>query len=283
MNRTIAIGDMRLTLVSGGRLRIDGGNMFGVIPRALWAQKSPPDELNRIELDTNCILVRTPHTLGMIDTGYGGKAPAKHRSRHALDEGEPLARNLAAIDIDPEEIDWVILTHLHFDHAGGATRRDENGQLRPMFFRARYFVQRREWEDAVSNRPELAGSYSPDDFVPLEKAGLVKLIDGDIEITRGVTTQLTGGHTRGHQIVRLESGDHSAVCLADICPTTAHLPTFWTMAYDQYPLDVRRIKPALLSDIADHQRVALFSHDPQMAAARLSPGDGTEWSAAAAT
>jgi glyoxylase-like metal-dependent hydrolase (beta-lactamase superfamily II) len=277
MNRTIAIGDMRLTFVSGGRLRIDGGNMFGVIPRVLWAQKSPPDELNRILLDTNCILVRTPQSLGLIDTGYGGKALPKHRSRHALEEGEPLARNLAAVGIDADEIDWVILTHLHFDHAGGATRRDENGQLRPVFARARHFVQRNEWEDAASKRSELAGSYYPDDFAPLEKAGLVELIDGHAEIAAGVTTQLTGGHTRGHQIVRLESGDESAVCLADICPTTAHLPTFWTMAYDQYPLDVRRVKPGILSDIAGHQRVALFAHDPKVVAARLSLGDGTEW------
>jgi glyoxylase-like metal-dependent hydrolase (beta-lactamase superfamily II) len=243
----------------------------------MWAQKSPPDEHNRILLETNCVLVRTPKSLGLIDTGYGGKVLAKHRSRYALDEGIPLATNLAAVGASPEDIEWVILTHLHFDHAGGATLRDAEGRLRPMFPRARHIVQGNEWEDALSGRPELAGAYYPHDFAPLEQAGLIDLIDGDVEIVPGVTTQLTAGHTRGHQIVRLESGYESAVYLADLCPTTAHLPTFWSMAYDQFPLDVRRIKPSVLKDIADHQRIALFSHDPNVLAARLSLGDKDEW------
>jgi glyoxylase-like metal-dependent hydrolase (beta-lactamase superfamily II) len=279
MNPSIAIGDIHITIVSGGRLRIDGGNMFGIVPRVLWAQESPPDEHNRISLDTNCILVRTPNSLGLVDTGYGGKAPPKHRSRYALEDGMPLAKRLAAISIRPDEIEWVILTHLHFDHAGGATFRDAEGRLHPMFPQARHIIQRSEWDDAVGNTPELAGSYYADDFTPLEQASLVDLVDGDVEIVSGVTTRLTGGHTRGHQIVRFQSGDDSAVCLADICPTAAHLPTFWTMAYDQFPLNVRRIKPSIVNDIADNQRIALFSHDPNVFAARLSHGDRSEWNA----
>ncbi len=277
MNAPISIGDIQLTIVSGGRLRIDGGTMFGVIPRAMWGRKSPPDEQHRILLDTNCVLVDTPGSRGLIDTGYGGKAPAKHRQRHVLDDGEPLASNLAAIGVCPDEIDWVILTHLHFDHAGGATQRDEEGRPRPMFPRARHFVQRAEWDDAVADLPELAGAYNLDDFVPLEQADLLELIDGDAEIVPGVTTQVTGGHTRGHQIVRIDSRRESAVCLADLCPTTAHLPTFWTMSYEQFPLEVRRQKPIVLGDIADHHRIALFSHDPHMTSARLSRDSGGEW------
>jgi glyoxylase-like metal-dependent hydrolase (beta-lactamase superfamily II) len=270
MTESISIGDIGITIVSGGRLRIDGGNMFGVIPRVLWAQKSPPDEHNRISLDTNCIFVRARNSLGLIDTGYGGKVPAKHRSRYALEEGIPLARNLAAVGVAPNEIEWVILTHLHFDHAGGATFRDAEGCLRPMFPRARHFVQRTEWDDAVGNIPELAGAYYPDDFVPLQQAGLLEIIDGDVEVFPGIKTQLTGGHTRGHQVVRIESGDDSAICLADICPTAAHLPTFWTMAYDQFPLTVRQKKPIILGDIVNQHQIALFSHDPNITAARLS-------------
>ena len=277
MNALISIGDIQLTIVSGGRLWIDGGNMFGVIPRAMWERKSPPDDQHRILLDTNCVLVNTPSSRGLIDTGYGGKTPTKHRLRHELDEGEPLARNLAAIGVCPDAIDWVILTHLHFDHAGGATQRDDEGRLRPMFPRARHFVQRTEWDDAVANLPELAGAYYPDDFAPLAKAGLLELINGDVEIAPGITTQVTGGHTRGHQIVRIDSRDDSAVCLADLCPTTAHLPTFWTMAYDQFPLEVRRNKPIVLGDIVDHHRIALFSHDPHTTAARLTRDSNGEW------
>jgi glyoxylase-like metal-dependent hydrolase (beta-lactamase superfamily II) len=230
MNAPISIGDMRLSIVSGGRLWIDGGNMFGVVPRVMWEKKSPPDEQHRIQLDTNCILVRTRDSLGLVDSGYGSKATTKFRQRHSLEDGAQLVRNLAAADVKPDQIDWVILTHLHFDHAGGVTYRDGDGRVWPTFSRARHFIQRAEWEDATGNLPELAGSYYSDDFAPLEQAGLLDLIDGNAEIAPGIMTQLTGGHTRGHQIVRFASSDDSAVCLADMCPTTAHLPTFWTKA-----------------------------------------------------
>jgi glyoxylase-like metal-dependent hydrolase (beta-lactamase superfamily II) len=278
MDEALSIGDVRLRFVSGGKLRIDGGNMFGVIPRLLWERESPPDEQHRIRLETNCVLVETPTSLGLIDTGYGGKTAAKFRQRHTLEDGEPLVRNLDAIGIAPDAIDWVVLTHLHFDHAGGATRRETSDIVRPTFPRARYFVQRAEWEDATKGLPELAGAYYLDDIVPLEKAGLLELVEGYAEIVSGVSVQLTAGHTRGHQIVRIESGGESAVCLADMCPTTAHLRTFWTMAYDQFPLDIRRKKPAILNDIADNQRVALFSHDPDIVAARLKRESANEWS-----
>ncbi|HEY3392737.1 MAG TPA: MBL fold metallo-hydrolase [Lacipirellulaceae bacterium] len=274
---TITVGDIRLTIVSGGQLWIDGGNMFGVIPRVLWERKSAPDAQHRIRLNTNCILVHTRDSLGLVDTGYGGKVAAKFRQRHLLEEGRPLVRNLAAAGVMPDQIDWVILTHLHFDHAGGATYRDEDGRIRPTFPRARHYVQRFEWEDALAVLPELAGAYTLDDFVPIERAGLLEIVEGDAEIIPGVTTQLTGAHTRGHQIVRIESAGESAICLADICPTAAHLPTFWTMAYDQFPLEVRRVKPRTLNDIVEHHRLALFSHDPHIASARLSRDENDEW------
>ncbi len=283
MKTPISIGDIQLTIVSGGQLWIDGGNMFGVVPRVLWERESPPDYQHRIQLDTNCVVFRTRDSVGLIDTGYGGKAQTKHRLRYSLDDGPTLARNLASIGIAPNEIDWVILTHLHFDHAGGATYRDEKGYLHPMFPRARHVVQRIEWDDAVGDIPELAGAYFHDDFTPLQKAGLVELVDGDAEIAPGIRTQLTGGHTRGHQIVHFESADSSAVCLADICPTTTHLRTFWTMAYDQFPLEVRHKKPIILNDVAEHHRIALFSHDPHITAARLSRKSENEWSVATNT
>jgi glyoxylase-like metal-dependent hydrolase (beta-lactamase superfamily II) len=279
MSPSISIGEFQLTFVSGGRLRIDGGNMFGVVPRVMWEKIAPPDAQHRIQLDTNCVLVQTPDSLGLIDTGYGGKTHPKQRQRHELDEGQTLVRNFAAIDVAPADIDWVILTHLHFDHAGGATRRDDTGKLQPTFPRARHIVQRTEWEDATANLPELAGAYYSDDFVPLEKFGLIELVEGGIEIMPGVVTQLTGGHTRGHQIVRFQSAGESAMLLGDMCPTSAHLPIFWTMAYDQYPLEVRRRKPVILDDIVSENRAALFSHDPHILAARLTEGPNGEYEA----
>jgi glyoxylase-like metal-dependent hydrolase (beta-lactamase superfamily II) len=275
-NNTLSIGDIDVDFVSGGRLRIDGGNMFGVVPRVMWERVSPPDAEHRIALDTNCVLVRTANSLGLIDTGYGGKATPRFQQRHALEDGEPLVRNLAAAGISPEQIDWVILTHLHFDHAGGATLRNEHGPVVPTFPRARHFIQRAEWEDAIAQLPELAGAYHLDDIRPLEAAGLVQLVEGDADVVPGVHVQLTGGHTRGHQIVRIESGDASAVLLADICPTAGHLPAFWTMAYDQFPLDVRRVKPRVLNDMVDQKRIALFSHDPRVLVVHLTCGEKGE-------
>lgn len=269
MSAPISIGRFALSVVSGGRLWIDGGNMFGVIPRVLWERKSKPDDQHRIRLDTNCFLVRTTDSLGLIDTGYGGESTPKFRQRHALEDGAPLLRNLATSGVNPHEIDWVVLTHLHFDHAGGATFRDETGRLRPTFPRARHIIQQTEWDDALAELPQLAGSYERSRLEILQKAGLVELIAGDQQIVSGITAELTGGHTRGHQIVRIQSGDESAVCPGDMCPTSAHLPTFWTMAYDQFPLAVRQQKPRILNDIIDHDRIALFSHDPDIVAARL--------------
>jgi glyoxylase-like metal-dependent hydrolase (beta-lactamase superfamily II) len=273
----LSIGDIQLRFVSGGRLRIDGGNMFGVVPRVMWEREAPPDDQHRISLATNCILVRTPDSLGLIDTGYGSKAPAKFRQRHALEDGAPLVKNLAEIGVRPEDLDWVVLTHLHFDHVGGATYRDPDGQLRATFPRAKHFIQRAEWEDGTANIPELAGAYYPEDFVPLQETSQVHLMNGDAEFVHGVRPQVTGGHTRGHQIIHIQSRGESAVCLADLCPTAAHLKSFWTMAYDQFPLTVRHVKPIVLNEIVDQRRVVLFSHDPQIRAARLARKSENEW------
>lgn len=278
MSEPFTIGDFELTNVSGGRLWVDGGTMFGIIPRAMWARVSPPDEQNRIRLETNCVLFRTHGALGLVDTGCGSKASEKYRQRHVLEDGAPLLRNLAAIGIAPEEIKLVILTHLHTDHAGGATYRDDASRLHPTFPRARHVVQRCEWEDAVNQLPELVGAYYPNDFAPLEDSGLVDVVDGDVEVAPGISVQLTGGHTRGHQIVRFESGNDSSVCLADLVPTTHHLPSLWSMSYDQFPLEVRRKKPLVLGDIVENRRLALFSHDPSIAAGRIIRDPGGNFS-----
>jgi glyoxylase-like metal-dependent hydrolase (beta-lactamase superfamily II) len=269
----ISIGDLELTIVSGGRLSIDGGNMFGVIPRVMWERKSVPDDSHHILLETNCLLVRTPDSLGLIDSGYGGKAAEKVRKRSAMEDGAPLVRNLKAAGVAPADIDWVILTHLHFDHAGGCTFFDESGQLRPTFPRARHIVQQAEWDDATGNLPELVGAYFLDDFQPLDDAGLIERVEGPSEVVPGISTKLTGGHTRGHQMVFIESKDDSVAYPCDICPTAAHLPTLWTMAYDQFPLDVRRVKPGILQDIANANRILVFAHDPHTPAGRLVNDD----------
>ena len=273
----ITIGDFELTVVSGGTLRGDGGNMFGVVPRVLWERICLPDDDNRILMDTNCLLVRTPNSLGLIDTGYGDKAPQNVRRRACMEDGALLVRNLKAAGVTPDEVDWVILTHLHFDHAGGATTVDSDGQLQPVFPNARHYVQQIEWEDATSGRAELKGAYSPADFRPFEEAGLLTLIDDAHEICAGITTHRTGGHTRGHQLVSLSSGDQTVVYLGDVCPMIGHMRALWTMAYDQYPLTTRQTKPQILGAIADQNQIAVLAHDPQARIVRLQRDARTEF------
>lgn len=267
MNAPIPIDSVlpvSLRVLSGGRLALDGGNMFGPVPRVLWETKLRPDHHHRIGMDTNCVLVEMEGHRILIDTGYGSKAGTKQREFQGLEEGEPIARSLAAIGLTPDDISIVILTHLHFDHVGGCTRRSLSGALEPVFPRAQHFVQSIEWEDAAARKPELLGSFFEEDFLPLEEAGLVEKVGPVAEILPGLTLRLVGGHTRGMQIVeigRRPGGVPAAVCLADLAPTVHHLRTFWHVSYDQFPLDVRRAKPVVLGKVADEGSLVLFCHD----------------------
>lgn len=276
------IGDMSIEIVSGGTLRLDAGNMFGPVPRLLWEKKVTPDSWHRVAMDTNVVLIRRGNERILIDAGYGSKAGTKQREFQGLEEGEPLTRNLAARGVEPSDITAVIITHLHFDHVGGCTRRTKDDKLEIVFPNARHYVQRAEWEDANARLPELAGSYFEEDFLPLAEAGLVDIIEGDQEILSDISVKVVGGHTRGMQIVQIGSqptGAPDVVALADLAPTIHHLKAFWSMSYDQYPLDVRRTKPAILGSIADAGSTVLFSHDTQIQAARLHRDPKQEFTA----
>lgn len=266
--RRQAIGNWELQSVSGGRFALDGGAMFGVVPKPLWQRFTTADDRNRIPLQTNCLLARDGTHTVLIDTGYGSKLSDKEREIHAAETGVPLLKSLAAIGVSPEEIDLVVFSHLHFDHAGGGTiceGSDDTGQqarIVPAFPNASYVAQRREWEDATSGVPELRGSYPLENLLPLQEAGCLRLIDGDEEIVPGLTAMVTGGHTAGHQALLFRSGGKTAAYLGDLCPTTAHLPSLWCMAYDVYLLDTRRRKPAVLGQAADENWLVCWDHDP---------------------
>ncbi|MGH7127394.1 MAG: MBL fold metallo-hydrolase [Planctomycetaceae bacterium] len=263
------LGQFELTTISGGRFSIDGGTMFGVVPKTLWNRVVPADEGNFIPQATNCVLVRTGRQTMLIDTGYGSKLDEKQRRIFRSEEGDPLLDSLASKGVTPEEIDVVVLSHLHFDHAGGATRRDESGKLVPTFPNAEYVAQRREWETASADLPELRGAYPQENFLPLAETGQLRLIEGDGEILPGFRARVTGGHTTFHMAIVIESDGETAVYLGDICPMWGHLPTLWCMAYDVDLLETRRVKPRLLGEIADSGWLALSDHDAQHAAARI--------------
>lgn len=264
------IGSWQLDTLSGGRFWLDGGTMFGVVPKALWQKVVEVDERNRFELGTNCVLLRDErHTL-LIDTGYGGKASPAEQRQMSLEPGEPLVESLDGVGIVPDQIDLVVFSHLHFDHTGGGTRAGADGAITPTFPRATHCAGRLEWEDALSGAAELRGAYPPEHLLPLEQADKVRLLDDGEEVVPGLTVQVTGGHTRGHLAIVLEADGGRAVYLGDLCPTHWHMRTMWCMAYDTHPLETRRRKPELLGQAADENWLILWDHDPQMAACRIA-------------
>jgi glyoxylase-like metal-dependent hydrolase (beta-lactamase superfamily II) len=262
------LGQFTLTTVSGGRFRSDGGTMFGVVPKVLWSKLIATDEHNCIAQATNCLLVQTGQQNVLIDTGYGSKLGDKERAIMAAEPGDPIVENLQKKGLAPADIDLVILSHLHFDHAGGGIRRDGD-RLVTTFPRAEYIVQKLEWEIATAGYPELRAAYPQENISPLQDSGQLRLVDGDIEIVPGIRARITGGHTDGQQALFIESDGQTAVYLADACPTWRHLPSLWCMSYDMDLLQSRRIKPILLGEIADRGWLALSDHDPDNAAARL--------------
>lgn len=263
------LGKFQLTTISGGRFLSDGGTIFGVVPKPLWSRVIDSDEKNRIQQATNCVLIDTGTKKILIDTGYGSKLPEKQRKLIGAEEDNPLLTSLSAQGLSRTDIDLVVLSHLHFDHAGGATMENEKGEIIPTFPNAEYITQRREWVIATAEFPELAGAYPQANLLPLEAAGQLRLVDGTTEVVPGVTMVVTGGHTEGHTAVVIESEGQTAIYLGDLCPSTRHFPSRWCMAYDVDLLETRRQKPEWLGRIADNDWVALFDHDPDHVAAYL--------------
>lgn len=267
------VGDLELVSLHDGLFRLDGGAMFGVVPRALWERKSPPDDQNRIRMTMRPLVVKGERTL-LIDAGMGDKESDRFYEIYAADRSRHLDHALAEAGIAPDDIDIVLATHLHFDHAGGFTVRDASGRIRPRFPRARYVIRRGEWDDATRPHERNRASYLPDNFLPLADAGVVDLIDGDDEVMPGVRVQRTGGHTMHHQIVWIESGSERAVYPADIMPTAAHLPDAWIMGYDLYPMDTLAAKKAFGAGVAARETLVFFEHDPATPAAVISERQG---------
>lgn len=264
------LGKFSIHSCMDGLFRLDGGAMFGIVPRVLWEKTDPPDDKNRILLALRSLLIKTGEANILVDTGIGDKGDQKFRDIYMIDRNPPLGGALAACGIIPQDIDVVINTHLHLDHAGGNTCVGDDGGVIPAFPRARYVIQKGEWGDAINTDERTKGSYIANDFLPLEGLGVVDFVDGnEVEIIKGVSVIVAGGHTAFHQCVKIESEGKAALFLADLVPTTSHLPLPYIMAYDLVPQDTLRAKKKLLKQAVDEDWLVIFQHDPRVEAGYL--------------
>lgn len=271
--KTLHVGDLELVLLTDGYFALDGGAMFGVIPKPLWEKKASPDDRNRIRMAMRPVLVRGARTM-LIDAGCGDKFSPKLAEIYRLEREWNLQHSLAAAGVSPDSIDIVLASHLHFDHGGGFTAADAQGIVRPRFSRAQYVARRGEWEDATHPNERTRATYLAENLLPLAEAGVLQLVDEDATIMPGVRVRRSGGHTAHHQIVYLESAGKTAVFTADLLPMTAHLPDVWIMGYDLYPLETLSFKRAFLREAIEREYLIIFEHDPHVGAGYIRERDG---------
>jgi len=265
LSKTFNVGRLTCHTLEGGRQHLDGGAMFGVVPKALWSRRAPPDDRNRIPLALRCLLVEHNDGLVLIDTGIGNKENEKFIAIYGVENTGANGRTQLEDALDelghrPHDVRWVINTHLHFDHAGGNLTREGLA-----FPHARYVVQRGELDFATHTNERTAGSYLPHNFpgVPFE------LIDGDTEILPGIRGVPTPGHVPYHQSILVQSGGETACFVADLVPTAAHLPLPWIMGYDLEPLRTLETRKRIYQRAEAEGWLMVFEHDPTIAAGRL--------------
>ncbi len=267
------LGEIEVRFLHSGNFYLDGGSMFGVVPKTLWEKKAPPDERNRIRLATNSLLVRAPGKTIVVETGNGAKWDAKLRHIYGIAEGDGLQAALGKTGVKPEEVDLVINTHLHFDHAGGNTRPVQARDV-PAFPRAKYLVQRAELQHAMHPTERDRASYFPDRFVPITEAGQWQLVEGDVEILPGISVVRIPGHNENIQAVKISGGGKTLLFVADLIPTRHHLPLPWIMAFDLYPMQTLETKRRRIAEIIQGGWIVVFGHDPELPAATLHESDG---------
>jgi glyoxylase-like metal-dependent hydrolase (beta-lactamase superfamily II) len=260
------IGDLTVHAIQAGGQKLDGGAMFGVVPKPLWEKRIASDERNRIQLGMRCLLIEHPSGLILIDTGAGNKENAKFKDIYGLenegaDAATMLEDGLREIGVGPADIAIVINTHLHFDHAGGNTRTTPDGTVALSFPNATYIVRRGEYDYARHPNERTAASYFDRNYTPIEAAGKLELVTREKQIVRGIRVVPTPGHTPFHQSILIESANERAFFLGDLVPTHAHLPLPWIMGYDVEPLVTLETKRAILKQALDEEWLLIFEHD----------------------
>jgi glyoxylase-like metal-dependent hydrolase (beta-lactamase superfamily II) len=275
------IGRYTLHEIETGRFGLDGGAMFGIVPKPLWQKAMPPDERNRITLAARCLLLEGRDRLILIDAGLGAPRSEKFADIYAVDqEHSDLHGSLEAAGFDAADVTDVILTHLHFDHCGGTTQRaagSDGDDWALTFEHARHHVQRAHWEWARTSNAKEGGSFLPENLDPLADSGSVEFVDGREEILEGIEALPVDGHTEAQQLVKVSDGENTLVFVADLLPTTHHLKPAWTMAYDVRPMTTIEEKADFLDEAEREGWTLFFEHDPDTAVADLKrTEDGTQ-------
>ena len=258
------IGAYQINLIDSGRFRLDGGAMFGVVPRVLWERKMPPDDKNRIHMGANLLFIRSADRKILVDTGMGNKGDEKFLKINAVDHSEhSLEKGLSDLELKPEDITDVILTHLHYDHAGGATYLNNDGELKPTFVNARYYVQRDHFGWAMKPTEKDRASFLKENFIPLQESNQLILVDGETELFPGIRLLPVNGHTTAQQMVQIYSDDVTLLFAGDLLPTSRHVSLPWVMAYDIAPLKTLEENKHYLHLDADQEWLVVFEHDPE--------------------
>jgi glyoxylase-like metal-dependent hydrolase (beta-lactamase superfamily II) len=265
-------GDATIHLVSDGSLRMDGGSIFGIVPKAIWSRSNPPDRQNRIEIALNCLLIQSNGKNILVDTGIGDKHNTKVKTRFHMHGGQ-LRNGLEKFGLSPDDIDIVVLTHLHFDHVGGCTTF-ENKKAVPVFRNATHLVQQLDWDEANNTNERTRTAYIPDDFLPLQQSNQLQLLDGDTEIISGLWVRRTGGHTAGHQLAYFESGGEKVATLGDVLMIPEQIPIGYTTSYDLYPMDTFDSKRHWISIAQSEQWLVVFGHSLHQKSGYLSEING---------
>lgn len=269
------IADYRVEVLPTETFGLDGGAMFGVVPRNLWSKVSLPDEQNRIRMNTNCVYIEAGTERIIVDTGMGDKWTDKLRAIYNVAETPTLVQQLeTAIGIKPEHITLVVNTHLHFDHAGGNTRINESGAIVPSFPNARYCVSRREYEHALEPFERDRASYMSENWEAVAKSGQLELRDDVYEVISGLTMETVTGHNQTMQCMRLERNGQTLYNFVDLAPTRHHVPAAWLMGYDLYPVETLANKKRLLPQAARENWLCIFIHDPDATLYRVREEEG---------
>ncbi len=269
----ISLGKFEIYGLRDGFFFLDGGAMFGVVPKTLWEKKFPADKKNRIKLALNSILIKTAKELILVETGIGGDINPKFYDYYSVERKPGLVLSLEEIGYQAEDIDLVVNTHLHFDHCGGNTSKNERGEDAPTFPKARYIIQKGEWEDALHPSERDKASYLEQNFLPLEKHGLLQLVDGNKEISEGVEVIVVPGHTSHHQCLKVSTGEKVLFFLGDLVPTSAHVGLSYIMSYDLFPQQTLENKREYFEQAIEEDWILAFNHDPKHFFGKVNKAD----------